>query len=578
MADSLQRHPQRVTAALAAVFLLGGGGAFAVANGSATDSNVKVREITHSVQTQGLAEQVKALEGYSFQLSRQDTSRQNDTADSLLSRLGVVDVEAAAFIRQNKSVREALLGTSGRTVSAQVDERQRLVSLTTRWIDGDEAVKFSRLVVERDDQGLLSRVESAPLTAATRVVSGQVDSKLFTAMDESPDAAQIFFSRGGDDADVTINGNDVQVNDRLKYLLVDRIWPTDDGDGMGQLLEGATIGDRTSAQAASLASQTMALIAENSGQGSSIIPGDDGWHLPEGARDSVGNILASYMDDVYRGAQTDGDSVGDNNWVWGDDPGEDKYHGVYGLRISHEDLGVVLQDVGRGDDKTGITTVITSALNYNTELTSDYIGGLDLPEGQAPTIDYLRDHNMLDGLTDTAGNNAQALSFLIDRGLVGGQDQEASDQEVRDAVATAFGAATEFVPSPQGKVAGYLTSEGLSFLQDKIGEQPDSPSQAWAQDTDAAIKTSLQYQTYNALLQHGYLNASDDPAYGIPPECLVPDGNGNMVINPKLYNGEAGDVPADVENAFNAWDSGRNPQGIVQDFINAYSSDLPNFR
>ncbi|ARU06346.1 peptidase M23 [Comamonas serinivorans] len=185
MADSLQRHPQRVTAALAAVFLLGGGGAFAVANGSATDSNVKVREITHSVQTQGLAEQVKALEGYSFQLSRQDTSRQNDTADSLLSRLGVVDAEAAAFIRQNKSVREALLGTSGRTVSAQVDERQRLVSLTTRWIDGDEAVKFSRLVVERDDQGLLSRVESAPLTAATRVVSGQVDSKLFTAMDEA---------------------------------------------------------------------------------------------------------------------------------------------------------------------------------------------------------------------------------------------------------------------------------------------------------------------------------------------------------------------------------------------------------
>jgi hypothetical protein len=404
---------------------------------------------------------------------------------------------------------------------------------------------------------------------------------LFTAMNESPEAAEIFFSRGGDD-DVTINDHDVQVNERLKYLLVDRIWPTDDGDGMGQLLEAATIGARndeaSGEQAAMLASQTMALIAENSGRGTSIIPGDDGWHLPEGARDSVGNILASYMSDVYRGAQSDGDSIADNNWVWGDDDGENKYGDVYGLRISHEDLGVVLQDVGRGDDKTGITTVVTAALNYNNELTSNYIAGLDLPEGQAPTIDYLRDHNMLDGLSDLAGNNGQSLSFIIDRGLVGGQDQEASDQEVRDAISTAFGAASEFVPTPQGKVAGFLTTEGLSFLQDKIGEQPDSASQAWAQDTDAAVKTSLQYQTYNALLQNGYLNASEDPAHGIPPECLVPDGNGNMVINPKLYNGESGDVPADVENAFNAWDSGRNPQGVVQDFINAYSSYLPSFR
>jgi hypothetical protein len=404
---------------------------------------------------------------------------------------------------------------------------------------------------------------------------------LFTAMNESPEAAEIFFSRGGE-TDVEINGHDVQVNDRLQYLLVDRIWPTDDGDGMGQLLEGATIGvrdDGTSGeQAATLASQTMGLIAENSGQGSSIVPGDDGWHLPEGARDSVGNILASYMNDVFRGAQTDGDSIEGNNWVWGDDAGEDMYKDVYGLRISHEDLGVVLQDVGRGDDKTGITTVVTAALNYNNERASDYMAGIDLPPGQAPTIEYLREHNLLDGLSDQAASSGESLAFIIDRGLVGGQDQEASDQEVRDALSTAFGAATEFVPTPQGKVAGYLTTEGLSLLQDAIGNQPDSMSQAWAQDTDAAIKTSLQYQTYNALIQNGYLDVSRDPQHGIPPECLVPDGNGNMVIDPKLYNDVAGDVPANVENAFNAWDSGRNPSGVVQDFINAYSSHLPSFR
>lgn len=185
VADSLQRHPRRVTAALAAVFMLGAGGAFAVANGSATASQIDVREITHAVQPLSLGEQVKALEGFSFQLSRQETTRANDTADTLLARLGVADAEASRFIRQSKQAREALLGQASRTVTAEVDERQQLVSLTTRWVDGNEATKFSRLVIERDDKGLLSRVETAPLTAATRAVSGKVEGSLFAAMDQS---------------------------------------------------------------------------------------------------------------------------------------------------------------------------------------------------------------------------------------------------------------------------------------------------------------------------------------------------------------------------------------------------------
>ena len=185
VADSVQRHPQRVTAALAALFLLGGGGAFAVANGSATATDVKVREITHSVQAQGLAEQVSALEAHSFVLSRQDVTRSNDTAESLLSRLGVVDADAATFVRQNKQVREALLGHADRNVTVQVNERQQLTSLTTRWLTSDDDMKFSRLVVERDDKGLFARVENAPLTASTRSVSGVVDNQLFNAFDEA---------------------------------------------------------------------------------------------------------------------------------------------------------------------------------------------------------------------------------------------------------------------------------------------------------------------------------------------------------------------------------------------------------
>ena len=185
LADSVQRHPKRVTAALGALFLLGASGAFAVANGTVTATDVKVREITHAVQSNDLNEQVKALDSFSYQLNRQDATRANDTADSLLTRLGVADSEALSYIRLNKVAREALLSSAGRNVSVTVNERQQLQSLTTRWIDNEEASKFSRLVIERDDKGFFSRVESAPLTASTRLVSGNVSSALFAAFDEA---------------------------------------------------------------------------------------------------------------------------------------------------------------------------------------------------------------------------------------------------------------------------------------------------------------------------------------------------------------------------------------------------------
>lgn len=182
--DALKRHPKRITAALAAVFVLGGGAAFAVANGETTISPVEIQQITHTVQAGGVDEQMQALQAFSFELSRQETTRASDTSDVLLSRLGVVDAEAVSLIRRNKSVREALLGTAGRTVTVSVNERQQLTSLQTRWINGDEATTFSRLVIERDDTGLNARVEKAPLTAATKVISNAIRTDLFSAMDD----------------------------------------------------------------------------------------------------------------------------------------------------------------------------------------------------------------------------------------------------------------------------------------------------------------------------------------------------------------------------------------------------------
>jgi murein DD-endopeptidase MepM/ murein hydrolase activator NlpD len=187
---ALARHPKHITFALAAILLSGGGAAFAVASLAPDASQIPVREVLESVQPLPLQAQTEALDVHSFKLFRSDSTRANDTAESLLRRLGLVDPAAAAFIRSNSAARQALLGRTGRIVSAEASDRQELLSLTTRWITADTDTSFQRLVIEKTPQGFVSRQEVAPLVASTRLAGGSIRSSLFAATDEAriPDA------------------------------------------------------------------------------------------------------------------------------------------------------------------------------------------------------------------------------------------------------------------------------------------------------------------------------------------------------------------------------------------------------
>jgi murein DD-endopeptidase MepM/ murein hydrolase activator NlpD len=58
-----------------------------------------------------------------------------------------------------------------------------------RWSPEDDG-QFKRLVIEKDGKGFRSRLETAPLTASTRLASGTIQSSLFAATDSAgvPDA------------------------------------------------------------------------------------------------------------------------------------------------------------------------------------------------------------------------------------------------------------------------------------------------------------------------------------------------------------------------------------------------------
>ncbi len=180
------------------VLLLGTGvTAFGIAPLAPDASDLPVRQVIEALNTpsqQDIDELMAAQPAAPLVLFRSETTRRDDTAQSLLQRLGVSDSQAQAFLRNDPIARQLLqAGRTGRPVSVEASDRQELLRLTARWLSADER-SFTRLVVEKTPQGTLtSRLEQGALTASARLASGVIRSSLFAATDEAgiPDPVAI---------------------------------------------------------------------------------------------------------------------------------------------------------------------------------------------------------------------------------------------------------------------------------------------------------------------------------------------------------------------------------------------------
>jgi murein DD-endopeptidase MepM/ murein hydrolase activator NlpD len=179
--NSLQKHPRRVLAGVAVTLTVAGGGAFAVASLDSGVSNMPLQQVVESVNTLSLP---SLWADKPLQLFRSDVTRSSDSADSLLSRLGLSDAEAAAYLRNTKTARQQLIGRAGRLVSVEGDAEHRLTRLTARWAN-DDGENFTRWVMERSAEGFTERQEIAPLTIGTRMGNGTIQSSLFAATDDA---------------------------------------------------------------------------------------------------------------------------------------------------------------------------------------------------------------------------------------------------------------------------------------------------------------------------------------------------------------------------------------------------------
>ncbi len=193
LATLVERHPKRLVALLTALMLGGGGGAWAVASLAPDPQDLPVRTVLENILPQAFQTQSTAVGDAGLRLYRNELTRSTDTVESLLKRLGIADAAAAAFLRSDATARQALLGRTGRNVTAEASDRHDLLTLTTRWITSDNDGNFQRLVVSKTATGFASRVETAPLVASTRLAGGTIRSSLFAATDDAgiPDAIAI---------------------------------------------------------------------------------------------------------------------------------------------------------------------------------------------------------------------------------------------------------------------------------------------------------------------------------------------------------------------------------------------------
>ncbi|MHB1200073.1 MAG: peptidoglycan DD-metalloendopeptidase family protein [Polaromonas sp.] len=197
IADSLRRHPKRVTASLAALLLGTGVTAFGIVPLAPDAADLPVQQVLEVVQPLPTQVQTEALADFRFNLFRTESTRGSDTADALLKRLNLDDAAAAVFLRNDPNARMILTGRPGKNVTVEAGDNQQLVKLSVRWPSDDET-QFKRLVIERSPgaaSGFISRIETAPYTSSARLASGSIQTSLFAATDDAripdPVAVQI---------------------------------------------------------------------------------------------------------------------------------------------------------------------------------------------------------------------------------------------------------------------------------------------------------------------------------------------------------------------------------------------------
>ena len=200
-------HQYKLTLVASAVTLLAGFAvtAVAIAPLAPDASELPQRLVSQAVLPLDIASQSEALGAQDIVLRRAELTRQAETADSLLARLGVADRPVAQYLRNDPVARMLLTGRGGKMVQAELRNDGSLLTLVARYPSdrAEEArTHFKRLELTQVDGRWMAQIRTVPYASRPVMAGGIVKSSLFAATDDAqvPDvvAAQLADIFAGD--------------------------------------------------------------------------------------------------------------------------------------------------------------------------------------------------------------------------------------------------------------------------------------------------------------------------------------------------------------------------------------------
>jgi hypothetical protein len=180
------RHRRGIVAGAAALLAGFGISAVAIAPLAPDAADLPQQLVSQAVEPHALDTQLESLALHDLALVRNDITRSTDSVDSLLSRLGVTDSSAAAFLRSDLIARGLVTGRGGKMVQAQTSADGSLVELVARYpaIRSEVAgTHFTRLTVARVDGRWTALTATVPMQSRPRLAGGHIESSLFAATD-----------------------------------------------------------------------------------------------------------------------------------------------------------------------------------------------------------------------------------------------------------------------------------------------------------------------------------------------------------------------------------------------------------
>ena len=165
-------------------------GAAGVAPLAPDASDLPVKSIAQDLELPNLAEQIAALDKEPQQFIHEERVRAGDSLASLLSRLGVDDQAAFAFIKSDKVAKGVMQLKTGKRVQAKTDDNGQLQWLRATVVDAQD-VPVKTISITRQDNKLVATEAAPKLERRVEMRARTITNSLYSATDSSADGGKL---------------------------------------------------------------------------------------------------------------------------------------------------------------------------------------------------------------------------------------------------------------------------------------------------------------------------------------------------------------------------------------------------